>query len=1397
MKNSLKSILIIFAGLFFLYSCENSISPANLQNQTDINNPQYIDFTGHYSSQGAVPQKLIAAVLPHTDRSALPVFSSPSNSDIRYYAKATSQEGETETVIEGSVNETNNSFIISGLKLGLTWKIEVGIEIKNNNKWVRCLYATDSKLFKVDDYTIEHTFFLEPDKSGNGSINLDLTVDSSIKKLSLTLDDINQRTTWNEAFAADANNICEITGNTGIIKLSAIPAGIYELTLNFYQTISTQYILAYSTAQTINVISGMTTESWRSDGSTLISGTGSDTFSLTEGLIKEYTASIIYVGQNAAADSINVYASDSNDGKPYSPLETVTEAIKRIKAAANPRDYKIYVSGTIKGSQEISAEITASDAKSITILGLNGLNSDNNPQDSLDGEHNADDVLTISTPVEVTINNLQITGGEKSGLKIQAGANVTIKSGVLIGKVSSSQADENNYGNKTCGIENKGSLKIIGSKINCNFGKGIQSGTNSNYSYLEMKGGKVSNNFETGIYIASPEDDSLLSASLTETEIFNNGADTNGADTNSEGGGFRADNGSSTEFIGCTIKENFAINGGGLYSSGKSIKLINCIVEKNKASEGGGGIWIQKTDELDLSGTTVIKDNFTSKGHGGAIRIASSQSNFYISGSVYIPYGVDGETGPGKNDVSLNGTKITVTGELTPPQENGKCVVAAIEPATQKTLWYRGGSYIQADGTNVKDLTPYASYFQLTDSDWYNEINPEDKTKLVINSPIYVAGPNIHPVCGKAGIDSDTINDVLYGTRENPYASIQKATSAIINDLDLTYTILVDGTLESTQTVSGLSYSKLAILIQGASPSDSSTRDQINVVDHNGSALTIDSSVSITIKNLKITGGASGFGGGIDLAKGAALTLDDDVVITGNTATEKGSGIFIRTGATGATLRVKGNVEVYENLNSNIYLLPDPDILIYITGPLVNSRDSKKKAKIGITTENLPTVAEPVTFTSGYKDHNAGIAPVTYFLSDTYAVTTDNNGEAVLQTNGGNLIIDDIYQDVKISLDNQWLDKNNTSKNVTLTATVPVNGVATLIEPGYAGEENKISYTFALAYHGEAVPEGYYEYQQETNNSAKLTFDSRLPAGNYLLTVKGLYNGKHYSAGFDITISGLNESITSEPVIDPDGDGTAGTGWTYVYFGDWPQTLKKSGVIVDEKKKRVQGNTGFVHASHNGVNRDFNCYMEYYLGSDGAWYVKCPEEAFASGYSYYDNTTPVAQAAAESYKYFKVEPIKWRILTTDYNGTGRALLFAEKILYAGMNPQFSPTYLNQAFLPIAFNTTAQGKIKNTYLSDIYNQSGEYKLFPLSKDELRDSTYFTQDQYRMRYSTDYAIATGLEITDERTGNYWTRTIGGGNGTCFCSGTGSCTGSTRTERNNPKNLGIVPALCIDWP
>jgi hypothetical protein len=131
---------------------------------------------------------------------------------------------------------------------------------------------------------------------------------------------------------------------------------------------------------------------------------------------------------------------------------------------------------------------------------------------------------------------------------------------------------------------------------------------------------------------------------------------------------------------------------------------------------------------------------------------------------------------------------------------------------------------------------------------------------------------------------------------------------------------------------------------------------------------------------------------------------------------------------------------------------------------------------------------------------------------------------------------------------------------------------------------------------------------------------------------------------YAVTVCGVQSDAICETktVIAAGTDGTAGTSGTYVYFGSWPQTIKASGVTVDTSTTKTMG------------------AATYYLGSDGYWYAKVTAAPYGSGYTFTNGT---AVTSGTEY-YFKVEPIKWRVLES-------GKLLAESVL---ANVAYYPYY---------------------------------------------------------------------------------------------------------------------------
>ena len=271
-----------------------------------------------------------------------------------------------------------------------------------------------------------------------------------------------------------------------------------------------------------------------------------------------------------------------------------------------------------------------------------------------------------------------------------------------------------------------------------------------------------------------------------------------------------------------------------------------------------------------------------------------------------------------------------------------------------------------------------------------------------------------------------------------------------------------------------------------------------------------------------------------------------------------------------------------------------------------------------------------------------------------------------------------------------------------------------------------------------------------------------------------------------ITITIINGYTFSTDVKTLTGySGTAGTGGTYVEFGDWPQTIKEPSVIIDEANTRKKEMGMFT----------------YYLGNDGNWYCKALENAYGTGSQYkYSNGDQVKQVGVGSYQWFKVELIRWRVVTDSYTGANtssgnKKLLVAESGLMAGVpyykgdNRQidgrivYKNNYMHskirawlngieynesgstnsehkdKGFLQTAFSADAQSKIVQVEVDNSKESTGEIyhnnyacantsdKIFLLSQKEATDSSYFADNANTIRKPTDFVLANYAKVSME--------------------------------------------------
>lgn len=253
-------------------------------------------------------------------------------------------------------------------------------------------------------------------------------------------------------------------------------------------------------------------------------------------------------------------------------------------------------------------------------------------------------------------------------------------------------------------------------------------------------------------------------------------------------------------------------------------------------------------------------------------------------------------------------------------------------------------------------------------------------------------------------------------------------------------------------------------------------------------------------------------------------------------------------------------------------------------------------------------------------------------------------------------------------------------------------------------------------------------------------------AGTSPVTLSGTGNSRTFTmpeSDVAVTASfepkGFHNSVTKYGTRECDGHrGNGPKNYDLVYFGDWPQTLKADSVTVDSNVSVERG------------------HLTYCKGNDGCWYVKTAETPYAlykNGIlipSKYKNGSVIGNDE----KWFKVEPIKWRVLTYNYNGTGKALLLAEDILTMmkynttitqlnGIENKYGPTYdssLMRAYLNGSFeyeysNIASYYIYKGKgFLQTAFSKGAQDKICVTEVDNSEESTiYWESNQWPSGHS----------------------------------------------------------------
>ena len=245
----------------------------------------------------------------------------------------------------------------------------------------------------------------------------------------------------------------------------------------------------------------------------------------------------------------------------------------------------------------------------------------------------------------------------------------------------------------------------------------------------------------------------------------------------------------------------------------------------------------------------------------------------------------------------------------------------------------------------------------------------------------------------------------------------------------------------------------------------------------------------------------------------------------------------------------------------------------------------------------------------------------------------------------------------------------------------------------------------------------------------------------------------------------------------------------YIYFGEYPQTIKASDVNI----LSTQDDRG------------------YYLGSDGFYYSKIMAKPYGNDYYFSDDSDVTS---GQEY-YFKVEPIRWRILksngetalilcdsiidNTAYNFSNACESYEESSIRAWLNSTFYKTAFNelQSSIILATNISNTDPEINTSESDCLND----KVFLLSYTEVTNANYgfksedSAYDDNRKMQASDYSRANGCFINANfnNCGTWWLRSYNTNYTNVKTVGLDSWVIYTSLSLDNT-SYGVVPAIQI---
>ena len=662
----MKKLFVLTFALFSVFaSCSNldGGSSASLlgslaggtQNAGGANSARFVTVSGSLALTGAVPEE-ISAALCHAElvsasnnisKTAFPTV--PAATELSCDVKAVNVDDETEYYTGTATGLSSYTVSIPAAAATKSYKIKVEASLVVESVKAGVALSGISEEFPVTQESplVSQDVSLKPVSTSGGYGILDITINVRESGISYARATIQYSALEEETLYASPSGSGILTFKQGEMKTTGvflgIKAGSWPVTFDFYSGDDTSSPKVYSFKETINIFNNLTTSKWVQNGGEPwfeTSGSGSSKSTgchVTAEMVSAFAVSDFYVDPSVTSSGSGI--------APWSAKKTLSEALALLQNKNT--DYTIYIKGELK-EDGINLPTTlktdgsgATNAKSLTLCGAQGLDTNGVPQDSVSPKTTSGKrVIEVRSYVPLTIRDLTVTGGNLTsgsggGIMLYGDhAKLTLDSGALVKGNTAATCGGGIYSEYATVVINAGAEisgnTVTGTGSDNPGGGGVYIKTNGS---LEMNGGVIKGN-----------------------KILNGGL----------GGGV------------CCDTSSFTMKGGVIGEVGKSASATSADgAQSNKAARGGGVCFDGNTKDLKLSGGKIAwnyavygggvyvgRGNFIFSGgtiadngadNGGGVCLNGSSSKMYMSGTALI--GAAGATSPADYDDGKHSNK--------------------------------------------------------------------------------------------------------------------------------------------------------------------------------------------------------------------------------------------------------------------------------------------------------------------------------------------------------------------------------------------------------------------------------------------------------------------------------------------------------------------------------------------------------------------------------------------------------------------------------------------------------------------------------------------------------------------------------------------------------------------